>query len=94
MDNQPWYVYLLSCKSNRIYTGVTPDLTRRFDTHLLGKGALFTRINMPEELLAAKPYASKREAMRMEHQIKRLSRAQKQYLAERWSQEHPLNQIR
>lgn len=93
MTRQPWYVYLLSCRSGRIYTGVTPDLASRIIKHTNGTGAMFTRLNKPEELLAVRPFPSKVEAMRVEYQIKRLRPLHKRVLASRWREEYPLDQI-
>lgn len=93
MIPEPWYVYLLSCRSGRIYTGVTPDPGARLAKHSSGNGAMFTRLNRPERLLAAKVFGGKVEAMQMEYQVKRLSRPQKLLLASRWCEEHPLHQL-
>lgn len=84
---------MLGCRSGRIYTGVTPDLAARLCKHRNGTGAMFTRLNRPERLLAAKLFASKVEAMQIEYQIKRLARQQKLLLASRWREEHPLDQL-
>ena len=54
-----WWVYLLECTSGRIYTGVSPDVVKRVEKHMFGKGALFTRLNKPQRLLTAKPFPSK-----------------------------------
>ena len=93
MSSKPWYVYLLGCRTGRIYTGVSPDLVARFTKHSTGKGAMFTRLNRPEQLLATKLCPSKVEAMQVEYQIKRLGRAQKLLLASRWREEYPLHQL-
>lgn len=82
-----WWVYLLDCKSGRIYTGVSPDVTKRVEKHLFGKGALFTKINRPEQLLAAKPFPSKHEALKVEKQIKKMPAQGKRILASVWDQE-------
>lgn len=47
-----WYVYLLECQNGKIYTGITTDVNRRFDEHLSGTGAKFTRANPPVQILA------------------------------------------
>jgi putative endonuclease len=93
MTEPTWYVYLLECRSGRIYTGVTPDPARRMALHRTGKGARFTRSDHPEHLLATKPFANRREAQRVEYQVKRLSAATKRLLAQRWSQEYPIDQL-
>lgn len=87
LDERPWFVYLLSCRGGRIYTGVTPDLLERMRKHRLGTGAKFTRGHPPESILAAKVFASKASAQSMEFEVKQMSAAAKRLLALRWSQE-------
>ena len=89
MDRRAWFVYLLECRDGRIYTGVSPDYERRVAAHRAGKGAAFTRINPPQRLLAVKAFGDKREAMRVEAQVKRLRRPQKLELAQEWSRLRP-----
>ena len=45
------YTYILKCSNNKYYTGSTTDLQRRFAQHQAGKGANFTRKNLPVELV-------------------------------------------
>ena len=44
------YMYILLCGNGKYYTGSTKDLTRRLAQHQSGKGANFTRKNLPVEL--------------------------------------------
>lgn len=85
MDEQVWYVYMLECKNKRIYTGVSPNVDNRVHKHTIGKGALFTKINQPERLLAQKAFTSKREAMQIERQIKKMPAEGKRILASLWN---------
>lgn len=87
-----WFVYLVECTTGRIYTGISPCLAKRMTAHKRGRGALFTRINPPERLLGAKPFANRREAQQLEAQIKRLPAAYKRFLAAEWSQQHPIDE--
>jgi putative endonuclease len=82
-----WYVYLLECATGRIYTGVSPRPAVRIATHRKGRGALFTRINQPQRLLAVKPFQGKRQALQVEAQIKRMPASGKRHLAKLWSGE-------
>jgi len=91
-NDVPWFVYLLLCRSGRIYTGVTPILDRRIKAHKSGRGALFTRMDPPTRLLAAKPFPSKSEALKMERQVKAIGAAHKKWLAETWSDQYPIDQ--
>jgi putative endonuclease len=61
-----WFVYLLECENDKIYTGITTDVQRRFDEHLKGTGAKFTRSNPPLQILAFKPVTSRSEASSMD----------------------------
>lgn len=88
---RPWFVYLLECTSGRIYTGVTPVVERRITTHIKGRGALFTKINRPTRLLAAKPFPSQHEALKIEKQVKKAGAAEKRTLAAIWVRQHPLD---
>lgn len=42
-----YYIYTLSLEENRIYVGVTSNLTRRYRQHHSGKGANYTRKYKP-----------------------------------------------
>jgi putative endonuclease len=93
MSDAIWYVYLLLCRSGRIYTGVSPDPSRRLSAHLNGRGALFTKLDPPDRLLAVKPFASKRAALIVERRVKAVPPALKLTLAAQWLQEHPVDEV-
>ena len=80
-----WYLYLIECSGGRLYTGITPDLGARFEAHRTGQGALFTRLNPPQRMLAAQPFESRSAARRAEILMKGLAPGQKRFLALRWS---------
>ena len=80
-----WYLYLIECRTGRLYTGITPDLGARFEAHCAGKGALFTRLNPPQRMLAAQPFEGRSAASRAEIQMKGLTPGQKRFIASRWS---------
>ncbi|MCD6288072.1 MAG: GIY-YIG nuclease family protein [Candidatus Hydrogenedentes bacterium] len=73
----PYYVYMLRCADDTIYTGITTDLERRVRVHNDGKGAKYTRTRTPVELVYSEPFESKSEALKREWQIKKLSRSEK-----------------
>lgn len=81
---ETWFVYLLECSNGRLYTGITRDLERRFRQHHAGKGAMFTRLNRPERMLAALACADRSAASRLEWRIKQLSAADKRLTAAAW----------
>ena len=77
-----YYVYMLRCRGGVYYTGLAVDVARRFQTHLSGKGAKFTRAYPPEEIAAVWRCGDKGTAARVEYAIKkRLTHQQKEQLA-------------
>ena len=73
----PYWLYLLECEGGSYYAGVALDVEERFFLHGLGRGARYTRANMPLRVLAAARYASKGEALRAEYRLKQLPRGAK-----------------
>ncbi|MGN0204253.1 MAG: GIY-YIG nuclease family protein [Coprococcus sp.] len=74
------YTYILRCADDTYYTGWTIDLEKRIECHNSGKGAKYTRSRRPVELVYYELYEERREAMRREYAIKRMSREEKQKL--------------
>jgi putative endonuclease len=72
-----WWVYILECRGGVLYTGIAKDVDARFDAHVKGTGAIFTRLNRPLRILSKAPMATKGEALRAEYALKQLSRADK-----------------
>ena len=72
-----FYVYILRCQDDSLYTGWTTHLRHRFHQHPIGKGARYTRARRPLELYYFEGHADKQAAMRREYQIKQLSRSEK-----------------
>lgn len=75
--NDIWYVYILICIDNTLYTGITNNLNKRINTHNKGKGAKYTRGRLPVTLLKSFECNSKSEALKMEFKIKKFSREEK-----------------
>ena len=73
-----WFVYILECADQSLYTGITKDLKRRIDEHNGSKsGARYTRSRRPVILMHHESYEDRSMATQREMQIKRLSRQQK-----------------
>ena len=71
------YTYILRCRDGSLYTGWTNDLAGRIEAHNAGRGGKYTRSRRPVELVWYETHEEKREAMRREAAIKRLTRVQK-----------------
>jgi putative endonuclease len=72
-----YYVYILKCRDNTLYTGYTNNIKDRVQTHNSGKGAKYTRGRLPVELKYFEEFEDKGEALKREHEIKKLSREDK-----------------
>ena len=79
------YVYILKCADGTLYTGWTNDLEKRIVTHNSGNGAKYTRSRLPVELVYHEEFESKSDALKREHEIKKLSREQKLELIKKGS---------
>lgn len=73
---QAWCLYLIECSNGSYYAGITNDLQRRYDAHVAGKGAKYTRANPPVKLLGTRAFADRSAASKAEHAIRKLPRAQ------------------
>ena len=72
-----WWLYVLECRGGVLYIGIAKDVDRRFDAHLKGAGAMFTRLNRPVRILGRAGLATRGDALRAEFALKKLSRADK-----------------
>lgn len=72
-----WYVYILQCVDQSLYTGITNHLEQRLCAHNAGKGAKYTKGRGPVHLLYWEECEDKSAALRREAAIKRLKRAEK-----------------
>lgn len=72
-----YFVYIVRCKDDTLYTGYTDDPARRAAVHNSGKGAKYTRSRLPVELVYTERCADKSAALRREAAIKRLTRSEK-----------------
>lgn len=72
-----WKLYILRCGDGSLYTGITVDVEARLSQHREGTGAKYTRGRGPLELVYLEECEDHSQALKREHQIKSLSRAEK-----------------
>jgi putative endonuclease len=72
-----YWVYLLLCRNETVYTGVTTDLVRRFAEHKAGKGGAYTRSHGAVRIIHVEKKRGRGGALRREAEIKRWTRAKK-----------------
>ncbi len=74
-----WFVYMLRCADNSLYTGITTDLVRRVDEHNAKKSVTrYTRVRQPVKLVYKETAESRSQASQREAQIKKLLKAEKE----------------
>ena len=76
------HVYVVECSDGTLYTGYTTDIERRVAEHNAGDGAKYTRGRTPVRLRHSETFDSRGDALSREHEIKRLSRREKEALCE------------
>ena len=79
-----WFVYMLRCGDNTLYTGITDNVARRLEAHREGKGAKYTRGRGPLELVYTEEWEDRAAASRREYRIKQMTREQKDQLRANW----------
>ena len=75
-----WYLYILRCGDDTLYTGITTDVQRRLADHRAGKGAKYTRGRAPLELVYEESCGTHSDALKRELAVKALPRAEKEKL--------------
>lgn len=73
-----YYLYILKCADNSLYTGITVDLARRVKEHNFSKfGAKYTRSRRPVEIAYSKKYRNRSAVLKEEARIKKMPRIKK-----------------
>lgn len=75
--DRPWYLYLIECRNGSLYAGITNNIAARYEAHVNGKGARYTRANPPLRLIGSRQYGNRSEASRAEWEIKQLPASRK-----------------
>ncbi|KKU82772.1 MAG: Excinuclease ABC C subunit domain protein [Parcubacteria group bacterium GW2011_GWA2_47_8] len=73
-----YYLYILKCADQSLYTGICVDLDKRFEEHnSTALGAKYTRGRRPVELVFSQRFRTRATAAAKEYRIKQLSRDKK-----------------
>lgn len=72
-----WYLYVVRCQDDTLYTGIATDLRRRISRHNAGKGAAYTSTRKPVILVGAWRMPTRSDALKAEARLKKLTRSQK-----------------
>lgn len=81
VKSKNWFLYIILTTNNKLYTGITTDLERRFNEHKNSKkGAKFFRSHTPKKIIHSEIFSNRSEASKRESYIKSLTRKQKDEL--------------
>jgi predicted GIY-YIG superfamily endonuclease len=73
-----WLLYVLKCRDNTLYIGITTDVSRRVQQHNSGAGSHYTRSRLPVKLIFSEPCCCRSQALKKEYAMKQLSRKEKE----------------
>ncbi len=75
-----WFVYMIRCRSNALYTGITTDVEKRTAEHRSGnrRSAKYIRFSAAVERVYQVKLEDRRLAARVEYRIKQLTKADKE----------------
>ncbi|MBL4864333.1 MAG: GIY-YIG nuclease family protein [Rhodobiaceae bacterium] len=79
LTDRPWYLYVIECKGNRLYTGITVDVAARFAAHSNETGAKFTKSFPPQRILFSAVFEDRPAASKAEYDFKKLSADEKRH---------------
>jgi putative endonuclease len=74
-----WWVYMIRTVDDRLYSGVSTDVARRFREHQAGgvRAAKYLKTHRPSALVFSLPVGSRSLAHKVEYHMKRLPRGRK-----------------
>ena len=77
-----WFVYIVRCADDTLYTGICRDVTRRVEEHNSNNllAANYTRARRPVALVHREAVKTRSAAARREYEIKQMTRKEKESL--------------
>lgn len=73
-----YFVYIVKCCDESLYTGITTDIVRRLNEHNTSpKGAKYTSLRRPVELVYCEASQDRSSASKREYEIKKLTKVKK-----------------
>jgi len=77
-----WFVYMVRCADDSLYTGIATDVDRRVEEHNStgNLAAKYTRARQPVKLVYSESVESRSEASKREYHIKKMTKLAKEKL--------------
>lgn len=72
-----YYVYILQCNDDSLYTGITNDIERRLSEHKSRIGGHYTASHSVKEVVYTEKFKTRSEALKREAEIKGWRREKK-----------------
>lgn len=73
-----YYLYIIRCADDTLYTGIAKNLTKRIEEHNTSpKGAKYTRNRRPVTLVYSEEYMDRSTASKREYVVKKMRRVEK-----------------
>jgi predicted GIY-YIG superfamily endonuclease len=76
-SGEKWFVYVVRCADDSLYTGITKDVKRRCQQHNAGTASRYTRSRLPVKLVYQEAHPSQSSALKREAAIKAMTRREK-----------------
>ncbi|MCH8163422.1 MAG: GIY-YIG nuclease family protein [Proteobacteria bacterium] len=85
MTKNSWFVYIVRCADNTLYTGIAKDVERRILEHNSDdiSGAKYTKARRPVALVYQEACDSRSAASKREYEIRQLGRKGKEEILNR-----------
>ncbi len=81
MGNSAWYIYIVRCSDNTLYTGIATDVEQRIQRHNSGTGAKYTKGRGPVTEIYREVADNRSQASKREYEIKQMTKKDKLSLA-------------
>lgn len=75
-----YYLYILKTIDDTLYCGIAKDVLKRFENHLSGLGAKYTKSHKPEKIVYVDVFGDKSSAAKEEYRIKKTLRREEKLL--------------
>ena len=77
-----WSVYIIQCRDQTLYTGITNNLTNRLEMHESGQAAKYTKGRGPFKLVYQEFFENRSISTKRESEIKKFKKEDKNKLIE------------
>ena len=77
---QEWFFYMVRCRDDSLYSGITNNIEHRIKEHNRGEGAKYTLGRRPVKLVYSEKHYNASAARKRESQIKSWSKTKKEQL--------------